>query len=45
MPVVLEEDGHSYEVMETSLLNFENGLIRHDAAKIRETVEELLESV
>ena len=45
MPVVLEEDEHSYEVMETSLLNFENGLVRHDAAKIRETVEELLESV
>ena len=45
MPVVLEEDEHDYEVMETSLLNFDKGLIRHDAAKIRKTVMELLERV
>ena len=45
MPVVLEEDEHDYEVMETSLLNFDKGLIRHDADKIRKTVIGLLERV
>lgn len=42
-PVTLKEKDHDYKIMETELLDFRNGLIRHDAYKIRRAVEKLLE--
>ena len=45
MPVLLDEEEHAYEVLEVPLLNFENGLIRHDTQKLRRAVETLLEGI
>ncbi len=45
MPVILTEDEHDYEIIETSLLSFENGLIRHDTEKVKAVVEQLLEEL
>ena len=36
---------HDYEVVKVPLLNFRDGLIRHDAAKIEKTVEALVDDL
>ena len=41
--VTVQKPEHSYEVIRTPLLSFENGLVRHDPAKIQAAVEALLE--
>lgn len=44
-PVFLKEDKHDYEVIRRSLLDFDGGLIRHDAHKIHQVTEDLLNGV
>ncbi len=41
-PVKIAQAEHSYQMIEKSLLNFENGYIKHDAAKIQTAIEEIL---
>lgn len=44
-PVKVQETKHDYTVIRRELLTFENGLIRHDADKVRAATEELLKEV
>lgn len=39
------ESTHSYELIQTDLLSFENGLIRHDVEKVRSAVQKLVEDL
>lgn len=44
-PVCISQTEHDYRIVRKDLLTFENGQIRHDAAKIHNAVRELLEEV
>lgn len=44
-PVSLKEESHDYQVIRRSLLDFGGGLIRHDAHKIHQVTEDLLNGV
>lgn len=44
-PVCLKEESHDYQVIRRSLLDFGGGLIRHDAHKIHQVTEDLLNGV
>ncbi|MBR5290195.1 MAG: uridine diphosphate-N-acetylglucosamine-binding protein YvcK [Erysipelotrichaceae bacterium] len=41
--VKMREDGHDYEIMKCSLLDFSRDLVRHDSDKIRESLKLILE--
>ena len=41
-PVRLVEEQHPYVVVQRDVLNFDDGLIRHDSNKIRDVLEELI---
>ena len=41
-PVILQQSAHNYRIITHSLLRFNEGLIRHDVAKLRETIKDLL---
>jgi uncharacterized cofD-like protein len=41
-PVCISEKTHDYEILQVPLLGFEDGLVRHDSAKIADAVERLL---
>lgn len=42
VPVTIKEETHHYKVVETSLLNFENNLVRHDANKVKQSFEKIM---
>lgn len=44
-PVKIVRERHSYEIVEASLLDFSNNLVRHDSMKIKSVVESLLKDV
>lgn len=44
-PVLLKETDHDYRIVKRSLLDFDGGLIRHDAHKIHQVTEDLLDGV
>ncbi len=41
--VKMREDGHDYEIMKCSLLDFSRDLVRHDSDKIRKSLKLILE--
>lgn len=41
-PVILKDSEHTYDLFEKNLLDFNNGLIRHDANKVKEAISDLL---
>lgn len=44
IPVRIEQKDHSYEIISRDVLNFDDELIRHDSNKIRDVLEELINS-
>lgn len=44
IPVRIAEKEHSYQIIERDVLNFDDGLIRHDSNKIRDVLAELINS-
>ncbi|MEG0077810.1 gluconeogenesis factor YvcK family protein [Anaerorhabdus sp.] len=44
-PVRIVRERHSYKIVEESLLDFSNNLVRHDSMKIKSVVESLLKDV
>ena len=44
-PVFLKDTEHDYQIIRRSLLDFDGGLIRHDAHKIHKVTEDLLNGV
>ncbi|MBP3892304.1 MAG: YvcK family protein [Solobacterium sp.] len=42
IPVILKEDEHPYRVIKNNLLDFKDGLIRHDAKKVEQAIETFL---
>ncbi len=44
-PVSIKEKQHDYKIIKKSLLNFENGLIKHDADKIHDVIEEIVKEI
>lgn len=42
--VCIQEDEHPYRIVKRDLLTFENDLIRHDSNKVRDIMEELINS-
>lgn len=42
--VHVKEQTHNYQILERNVLNFDDGLIRHDSNKIRDVIIELLNS-
>lgn len=44
VPVRIVEKQHSYEILSHDVLNFDDELIRHDSNKIRDVLEELINS-
>lgn len=44
IPVRIAQKDHSYEIISRDVLNFDDELIRHDSNKIRDVLEELINS-
>jgi len=42
-PIWIEQQEHAYKLIKSDLLKFDDGLIRHDSGKIKETFEEILD--
>ena len=42
--VFINEQEHPYRIIKRDILKFENDLIRHDANKVRDVMEELINS-
>jgi len=42
VPVMIKNELHDYIVIKTQLLEFGNGLIRHDSARIKEVMEDIM---
>jgi len=42
VPVTIKNEFHDYIVIKTQLLEFGNGLIRHDSARIKEVMEDIM---
>jgi uncharacterized cofD-like protein len=42
MVVEMEEDQHTYPIFEDNLLDFTNGLVRHDPIKVKDLIERIL---
>lgn len=43
-PVVCEQEEHDFKILRRDVLNLEDGLIRHNSNKIRDVMEELINS-
>ena len=44
VPVRVMEEKHSYTILERDVLSFDDDLIRHDSNKIRDVLEEIINS-
>lgn len=42
--VTIRDEHHSYQILKRDLLQFDNDLIRHDANKVRDVMEEIINS-
>jgi len=41
-PILIKEKKHDYKIVKLPLLSYQNNLIRHDAEKVREVLERIL---
>ena len=42
--VYIRDEHHPYQILKRDMLQFENDLIRHDANKVRDVMEEIINS-